>query len=125
MPIAIFVKGQPKSPDAPVVVLGLMSPRLQEPRPTKPGAVSLIEPAPAGEATAPQKTRTAWGQIIKSIRIEQGLSQRQLAELSGVNRNVLRRLENEGGSSSVDVLERLAEILGYEFDLHCISKTLN
>jgi transcriptional regulator with XRE-family HTH domain len=36
---------------------------------------------------------TDWGSVLRDIREEQGISQRQLAEMGRVNRNALRRFE--------------------------------
>jgi ribosome-binding protein aMBF1 (putative translation factor) len=121
MPIAIFLKSKSGVTTEPVLVLGLMQER---PLMAEPVEAELQHQE---EVTSSRKSarRTAWGEIVRSIRIEQGLSQRQLAELSGVNRNVLRRLENEGGSSTVEVLERLLEIVGYDLEAICITKSLN
>lgn len=73
--------------------------------------------------TSPIKAR--WGSLVKTVRVEQELSQRQLAEISGVNRNVLRRLECGAGNTSIEVVERLFEVLGYELDAICTRKFLN
>ena len=64
-----------------------------------------------------EKPRSPWGKIFRDVRIEQGLSQRQLSELAQVHRNVLRRLERNGGTASIEVIERVAAVLGYELDL--------
>lgn len=68
--------------------------------------------------------RSPWGDILREIREEQGISQRSLAELAGVNRNVLRRLEKNEGSSSVDVIERISAVLGYSLDLHSEQRSI-
>lgn len=84
-------------------------------------------------ATKPQKRRhkrlegyrpTRWGDLIREIREDQGISQRQLAELAQVNRNALRRLEKCASGSSMDMVERVAKVLGYSFDLCCEQKPL-
>jgi transcriptional regulator with XRE-family HTH domain len=65
---------------------------------------------------------TAWGEIVRQIREEQGLSQRELSALAGVNRNALRRLEKDETPGGIDVLEKIIHILGYEIDLYGIQK---
>ena len=70
------------------------------------------------------RPRPPWGDILRDIREEQGISQRSLADLAGVNRNVLRRLEKNTGASSIDVIERIAAVLGYAFDLHSEQRSI-
>lgn len=48
---------------------------------------------------------------IRRLRNEQGLSQRQLAERSGIDRSYLARLENEALNISINVLFALAKTL--------------
>lgn len=57
-----------------------------------------------------------WGALIRSLREEQGVSQRALAINSKVSRTALRRLESGVSSASVNDVERLLETLGYELD---------
>ena len=76
----------------------------------------------------PQRLRkpvsTPWGDIIRSLRDESGLSQHQLASMSGVNRNALRRLESNESPGAVDVIEKLCHVLGYELDIFGIQKRI-
>jgi transcriptional regulator with XRE-family HTH domain len=67
---------------------------------------------------------TRWGDILRAIREEQDVSQRQLAEMAGVNRNALRRFEKNSSGSSMEMVERLAKVLGYSFDLYLETKEL-
>ncbi len=67
---------------------------------------------------------TPWGQLVQEIRAEQGLSQRQLAELSGVDRNVLRRIERGESAGDMDVLSKLMSVFGYEFDIFSVQKSV-
>lgn len=72
-----------------------------------------------------------WGELIRELREEQGLTQRQLATLAGVNRTTLRRIENKSARGDIDVIERLLEFLGYELEaihrdaLEAFNKRLN
>lgn len=76
-------------------------------------AVTFIKKAPV----EPVEARTNWGLEIKRIREQQGLSQRGLAKLAQVNRSSLRRFESCSDSGTLSLLERLADVLGYEMDL--------
>ncbi|MFT2094028.1 helix-turn-helix transcriptional regulator [Acidiphilium sp.] len=44
---------------------------------------------------------------MRSLRDVSGLSQRQLASMSGVSRNALRRLESKEIPGAVDVIENI------------------
>lgn len=57
-----------------------------------------------------------WGQLIRQIREEQGVSQRVLANRARVGRSALRRLETGGAPGAIDVIERLLHYLGYELE---------
>lgn len=64
---------------------------------------------------APLSTR--WGLLVRQIRKEQSVSQRELAKLAGVHRSSLRRLEDGKTSGTMDMLELIVGALGYEFEL--------
>jgi DNA-binding XRE family transcriptional regulator len=65
-----------------------------------------------------------WGDLLREIRVEQGISQRQLAEMAGVNRNALRRMEKNEGPCAMELLERVGCALGYSFDIYADSKEI-
>lgn len=48
---------------------------------------------------------------LRRYRHALGLSQEELAGLAGLNRNYVGMLEREENAATVDVLERLAEVL--------------
>ena len=48
---------------------------------------------------------------LRRIRHARGLSQEELADRAGVNRNYVGMLEREEHAATVDMLEKLAEIL--------------
>jgi transcriptional regulator with XRE-family HTH domain len=48
---------------------------------------------------------------IRRIRQVRGLSQEELADRAGVNRNYVGMLEREENAATVDILEKLAEVL--------------
>lgn len=77
------------------------------------GQVAHLDP-PVDDPPPP---RSNWGLEIKKIREEQGLSQRRLAKLAGVDRSCLLRFENGQTLGNMETIERLVEVLGYEFEL--------
>ena len=57
------------------------------------------------------------GEIIKKRRKELRITQPHLAELANVSINTLYKLERGQGNPSLDVLNKLAEVLGMELSL--------
>lgn len=53
-------------------------------------------------------------QTVVSIRKEKGMTQAQLAEATGINRAMLSRLESEDYVPSVEQMQALGDILGFE-----------
>lgn len=62
-----------------------------------------------------------WGTLIKSLRDEQGVSQRVLAEGANINRATLRRIEKGRTPGDIDMIERVLDYLGY--DLEALQRT--
>ena len=58
------------------------------------------------------------GQIVKSRRKELGITQPHLAELAGISTNTLYKLETGQSNPSLDVLNKIAEVLGFEISLN-------
>lgn len=63
-------------------------------------------------------------------RKKKNLSQAELSELTGINRALLSRLENQNFMPSIEQLQRLGEVLGFEitdlfFDVSCASNQTN
>jgi transcriptional regulator with XRE-family HTH domain len=58
-----------------------------------------------------------WGDLIRDLRAEQRISQRQLSRLAQVNRSTLRRIEQGTARGEIAVLERLLSMLGYELEV--------
>jgi transcriptional regulator with XRE-family HTH domain len=48
---------------------------------------------------------------LRRMRRAKGLSQEELADLASVNRNYIGMLEREENAATVDMLEKLAEVL--------------
>jgi y4mF family transcriptional regulator len=57
------------------------------------------------------------GETIKNRRKELSITQPHLAELAEVSTNTLYKLERGQGNPSIDVLNKLAEVLGMELSL--------
>ena len=57
------------------------------------------------------------GQAIRDRRKELGITQPHLAEVAGVSTNTLYKLEKGQGNPTLDVLTKLAEVLGMELKL--------
>jgi len=53
-------------------------------------------------------------ETVKRLRKEKHLTQAQLSEMTGINRSMIGRLENEAFKPSTDQLEAIAEALGFE-----------
>jgi y4mF family transcriptional regulator len=54
------------------------------------------------------------GKAIRDRRKELGITQPHLAEVAGVSTNTLYKLEKGQGNPTLDVLNKLAEVLGME-----------
>ena len=59
----------------------------------------------------------ALGEIIKRRRKELSITQPHLAELAKVSTNTLYKLERGQGNPSLEVLNKLTEVLGMELTL--------
>jgi transcriptional regulator with XRE-family HTH domain len=57
------------------------------------------------------------GESIKNRRKELRITQPHLAELAHISTNTLYKLERGKGNPSLDVLKKLAEVLGMEIKL--------
>ena len=57
------------------------------------------------------------GLSIRGRRKELGITQPHLAEVAGVSTNTLYKLEKGQGNPTLDVLNKLAEVLGMELKL--------
>lgn len=62
------------------------------------------------------------GEIIKNRRKELSITQPHLAELANVSTNTLYKLERGQGNPSLDVVNKLAEVLGMELSLEVKKK---
>lgn len=62
-------------------------------------------------------SRERIGLSIKSVRQRKGLTQEQLAELSGMSRTTISKIEAGKFNASIDLLEKLIKPLGAELDI--------
>ncbi|MEN8224258.1 MAG: helix-turn-helix domain-containing protein [Bacteroidota bacterium] len=62
------------------------------------------------------------GQAIKSRRNELGITQVHLAELAGVSPNTLYKLERGQINPSLDILNKILDVLGMELKLEIKQK---
>lgn len=86
------------------------------------GSVEVSVPIAVWSAAKPSRRKKdanpyKWGPIIKELRGQSGLSQRQLSAITGVDRAIIRRIENGISPGNMDVMETIALSLGYEFEL--------
>ncbi len=62
------------------------------------------------------------GEAIKNRRKELNITQPHLAELAQISINTLYKLEKGQGNPSLEVIHKLAEVLGMELILHVKKK---
>ena len=62
------------------------------------------------------------GETIKNRRKELNITQPHLAELAIISTNTLYKIERGQGNPSLDVLNKLAEVLGMELSLEVKKK---
>jgi transcriptional regulator with XRE-family HTH domain len=63
---------------------------------------------------APMRLRRIVARNLRRLRQDQGLSQEELADLAGLNRNYIGMVEREENAPTVDTLEVLARALQVE-----------
>lgn len=63
-----------------------------------------------------------FGETIRKRRKELKITQPHLAELAGISTNTLYKLERGQSNSSLEVLNKLSEVLGLEIKLEVIKK---
>jgi ribosome-binding protein aMBF1 (putative translation factor) len=74
--------------------------------------VKKARPAPSADTRAAVAQDLALGQLIYDLRVEAGLSQRELAARMGTTQSVISRLEEGGGARNrLDTLARVATAL--------------
>ena len=58
--------------------------------------------------------RTVVARNLRRLRVDCGLSQEDLADRDGVDRTYISSLEREQYAASIDMLEKLANALGFD-----------
>ncbi|MCA0029009.1 MULTISPECIES: helix-turn-helix transcriptional regulator [unclassified Mesorhizobium] len=58
--------------------------------------------------------REAFAQNLRTLRRARGLSQEELAHQAGIDRTYISALERNVYNPSIDVVDRLAEVLGVD-----------
>ena len=58
------------------------------------------------------------GQLIKTRRKLFRLTQLDLAEMTGVSHNTIRKIERGKANPTIEVLSKLGTVLGYQIDLN-------
>ena len=61
------------------------------------------------------------GEEVRCLRTERGLSQRELAQRMGVAQSVVARLEGGGVEPRLSTLDRVAQALDVELEVHFLS----
>ena len=64
----------------------------------------------------PKADPAFWCSLIVTLRHESGMSQRQVAALTGIPRNTVRNIETDESSPHVHNLERILAVFGLELD---------
>lgn len=67
-----------------------------------------------------QKLGAATGKMYAQARKEKGLTQQEVADVSGVKRPNIARLEGGKHSPTVDMLARVADSMGMRLELHLV-----
>ena len=65
-----------------------------------------------------------WSQLLRELRIEKGLTQRELAYRSKIPQRTIAEYENVGASRQLSVyrVEQILDSLGYELDVFLRNK---
>ena len=56
------------------------------------------------------------GKRISRLRMEAGISQYKLADLTGISQGNIARIESGKYSTGIDLLSKIGDALGYELD---------
>ena len=67
----------------------------------------------------PRQHDLNWSQVLKDIREETGLTQKDVAARSGVSQRTVAEYENVGLSRQLSVykVEKILDVLGYDIDI--------
>lgn len=59
-----------------------------------------------------------WGEIIKNRRNILGISQQELADISGISLRTIKAIESNDSNPLVGTLEKIGDVLGFELELN-------
>lgn len=59
-----------------------------------------------------------WGEIIKNRRNILGISQQELADISGISLRTIKAIESNDSNPLVGTLEKIGDVLGFEIELN-------
>ena len=69
-----------------------------------------------------ERLSIAVGKMFRQARKEQGLTQQGVAEVSGVKRPNIARLESGKHSPTVDMLNHIADSMGMDLEIHLLER---
>ncbi len=82
-------------------------------------AAQMLAEDPAARRTDPPprfKEVRRIGDAVRACRLESGLSQRELGDLAGLDRNHISRVETDTTNLALDTLEKITDALGVSVD---------
>lgn len=57
-----------------------------------------------------------WGELVRSIRTESGVSLRRLSALTDIPRAKIARIEDGGTPADIRMVEKMLVVMGYELE---------
>ena len=82
----------------------------------QPGAARRVSWCCPGQADSPS-TPTTFGELVRQMRLQVGLSQQQLADRLGTTQSAVARLEAGAARPRLETVEKVAETLGQDLVL--------
>ena len=70
-----------------------------------------VEACPDSARPASMRLRARVARNMRRLRAERGQTQEEVAQRAGLNRNYVGMIEREENAPTVDILERLADVL--------------
>jgi ribosome-binding protein aMBF1 (putative translation factor) len=80
----------------------------------RPKSVKSRSSASVRRTTAPPSARLIFSGNVRALRLERGISQEKLAELTGLHRTYVGSVERGERNVSIDNMDRFAKALGVE-----------
>src|ERR1035437_7022742 len=85
------------------------------PSPSASSATSVVPPQRRYGSRA-QLSENFWGKLIRQLRLEQKVSQRELCRKCNIQSRTLRKYEEGKSTPYIDIIERILEALAYELE---------